>query len=269
MRIVPTEVVKAIDLWFPWAIDWKQHMAKRNEARFVGVNRLPGLVALIDRVPDELLSLESNEASALLMAMGALRNEVQLVASGAHRDAVEWPTVDDRDCIEMVRAALSKCRDEARSLSGVQLSFLQNPDLEKTLSVDLGSAETALANGEWKAATVIGGSIIEALLLWVVTSAPRDEIDKAITAAVKANTLHKSPGTDHDRWLFFQLIEVAYQLKKISKDSRDSLQPSRNFRNAIHPGVVQRTGIQCDRGTAHTTYGAVFNVIRDLSGTFS
>jgi len=73
-----------------------------------------------------------------------------------------------RDSIQIVRTALSKCQDEALSSSAAELKFLKNPDLEMVLGTDLGSVERALANGEWKAATVIGGSVIEALLLWAI-----------------------------------------------------------------------------------------------------
>ncbi len=58
---------------------------------------------------------------------------------------------------------------------------------------------------------------------------------------------------------------VHLKLKEISADTANTVRPGKNFRNLIHPGLVQRKGVQCDRGTAHTTYGAIFNVVRDLT----
>jgi hypothetical protein len=36
------------------------------------------------------------------------------------------------------------------------------------LSVDIAAAHRALSRGEWKAATVLAGSVIEALCLWII-----------------------------------------------------------------------------------------------------
>jgi hypothetical protein len=269
-RLVPTDVIGAIDQWFPWARNWSMAVQSnaRTQARFVGVSRLPGLVEMMDQVPDELLTLESAEAGAFLMAKAALRHEAQLLASGARKDAVEWPILGERDCVEIVRTALSKCRDEALSASGVELKFLKDSDLETTLRIDLGSVERALSNSEWKAATVISGSVIEALLLWAVDQCPLPDVSTAIQSAINANKLSKAPKPKHDRWELHELIEIAHELKQIGDDTLSSVRPSRNFRNAIHLGRVQRTGIQCDRGMAHTAYGAVFNVIRELAANY-
>jgi hypothetical protein len=40
---------------------------------------------------------------------------------------------------------------------------------------------------------------------------------------------------------------------------------ARDFRNLIHPGRAQRTGADCDRGTALTALAAIELVVRDLS----
>lgn len=171
----------------------------------------------------------------------------------------------DHDCIQIVRTALSKCPDEALSSSAAELKFLKNANLEMILQTDLGSVERALANGEWKAATVIAGSIIEALLLWVIDQRSPSDVTTAIGDALRAKVLSRNPDPDHAKWDLFELIAVAHELKEIGDDTYGSVQPSRRFRNAIHPGVVQRTGFTCDRGMAHTTYGAVFNVVCELS----
>lgn len=266
-RKVPTQIVNLIDQYFPWAKDYKvsnESNTKRSDARFAGVTRLPGLVENLDQIPDELIVLGQKDAGEFLMAHAALRHEVQVLAREA-RDGVNWPMLDQRDCVEIVRTCLSKCRDEALSVAaGAELTFLKDADLARTLAMDVGSVELALANGEWKAATVIGGSVIEALLLWAIGQRSA-AVSAAVTGALSAGKLKAKPDSDPNRWLFFELIEVAHQLNEITDDTLNSVNPSRNFRNAIHPGRAQRTGIQCDRGMAHTTYGAVFNVIRDLT----
>jgi hypothetical protein len=267
-RKFPTQVVDLIDQYFPWAKDYTVSNAsntKRSEARFAGVTRLPGLVENLDQIPDELIVLGPKDAAEFLMAHAALRHEVQVLAREA-RDGVNWPMLDQRDCVEIVRTGLSKCPDEALSAAaGAELTFLKNADLERTLAMDVGSIERALANSEWKAATVIGGSVIEALLLWAINQRSPTDVSTALDAAVRSGNLTQRPHADRNRWDFIDLIEVAHSLTEISVDTRSSANPSRHFRNAIHPGVVERTGIRCDRGTAYTTYGAIFNVIRELA----
>jgi hypothetical protein len=260
-RIVPSEVVRAIDEWCPWAKDRNTALSKRTEARFIGLNILPGLVEMLTHVPEELLIIETSEAGAFLMARAALSHESQLLASGVRKDWVQWPVLGQRDCVEIVRTALSKCRDEAVSTSGTELKFLKDPDLETTLQTDLGSVERTLANGEWKAATVISGLIIEALLLWAVEQHEEKDIEVAIRQALGEKKLSK----DRDRWDLFELTEVAHGLMEISDDTLGIVGPSRKFRDAIHPGRVRRIGIQCDRSTAYAAYGAVLNVVRELS----
>jgi hypothetical protein len=265
-RKVPTQIVNLIDRYFPWAKDWKlgSKVQEREATRFAAVTWLPGLVENLDQVPDGLVVLEQDEAAEFLMAHAALRQERQILAAGS-KDAVDFPMLKQRDCVEIVRTALAKCPDEGPSISATELKFLKDSTLEKTLATDLGSIERALSNGEWKAATVIGGSVIEALLLWALDQRSATDVSSAIAGALTAKKIKSSPDADHSLWKFFELIEVAYQLKEIGDDTLSSANPSRNFRNAIHPGRVQRTGIQCDRGMAHTKYGAVFNVIRELS----
>jgi hypothetical protein len=245
-----------------------QALAKRNEARFIGPNILPGLVEMLAYIPEELLNFKTIEASDFLMARAALSREKELLSSGARKDSVEWPSLDNHDCVEIVRTALSECEDEAISTSGTVLNFLEDPDLEKTLQTDFGSVESAIPNGEWKAATVISGSIIEALLLWAVERHQPQEIEVAIQKALTDKQLSQKPNPDPSWWHLPELIEIAYGLGEITDDTLCSARPSKNFRNAIHPGRVMRTGIQCDRGMAYTTYGATLNVVRDLSAKY-
>lgn len=77
----------------------------------------------------------------------------------------------ERDCVEIVRSALAKCLDEGPATVASSLVFIKGASdtaLRVALQTDLGSVERALSNGEWKAATVVAGSIIEALLLWAI-----------------------------------------------------------------------------------------------------
>ena len=72
--------------------------------------------------------------------------------------------------ITIIRQALSKCPDENPPASTTELNFISDTDLRTSLRIDIGAVNKALSNCEWKAATVLAGSAIEALLLWCITN---------------------------------------------------------------------------------------------------
>ena len=124
-RIVPTQIVRAIDEFFPWAKDWQKgnQVEGRDQARSVGVWRLPGIVEMLGQIPDELLILESEQETEFLFASVALRHEVDVLALG-HREVINWPMIGNRDCVNIVREALLKCPDEGPSASAAGLTFI-------------------------------------------------------------------------------------------------------------------------------------------------
>ncbi len=83
-------------------------------------------------------------------------------------DLVLPPGYPDGDPVSLVHRMLSKCPDEAPAAGTEELKFVTDQALRNSLRPDLSAAESALHNGEWKAATVLAGSAIEALLLWSV-----------------------------------------------------------------------------------------------------
>jgi hypothetical protein len=57
--------------------------------------------------------------------------------------------------LAVVRDSLSKCPDEAPAPNTVELAFIKEDDLRKSLRSDIAAIYRAHSNGEWKAATVI------------------------------------------------------------------------------------------------------------------
>jgi hypothetical protein len=60
------------------------------------------------------------------------------------------------------------------------LSFIQHSDLRESIRNDVGAANRALLNCEWKAATVLAGATIEALLHWALSqiAQPPSQLDE-------------------------------------------------------------------------------------------
>jgi hypothetical protein len=63
---------------------------------------------------------------------------------------------------------LRTCPDDAPAPSTTDPAFISDADLRADLLQDLGEVNRSLHNGEWKGATVLAGSIVEALLLWAL-----------------------------------------------------------------------------------------------------
>src|SRR5439155_3469276 len=124
------------------------------------------------------------------------------------------------------------------------------------------------SNRGWKSATVVAGSVVEALLLWAIDQKPPAEQTRAIQDATSKKKLSAQPDPSLDQWVLAQLIPVAAELKLIEDDTEKQADLARDFRNYIHPGRVRRKGKRCDEATAHGARAAVLLVIRDLKKNF-
>ena len=84
--------------------------------------------------------------------------------------------------------------------------FIKDDALRESIRQDVGAAKRALNNAEWKAATVLAGAAIEALLHWRLKKPPPDaaEVDNAVNALTGTR---KMPFSDIDRWDLDQFIE--------------------------------------------------------------
>jgi hypothetical protein len=129
----------------------------------------------------------------------------------------------------------------------------------------MGAINRALSNGEWKAATVLAGSAIEALLLWALQQRPPADIATAIDVLIASRTLTRRPNTDLEWWDLHEYTEVAANLAIIKSDTADQTRLARKFRNFIHPGRTQRLAQKCDRATALSAVAGVEHGVRDLT----
>jgi hypothetical protein len=125
--------------------------------------------------------------------------------------------------------------------------------------LDIGSVESAFSNGEWKAATVLAGSVVEALLLWALL-----EQNPANVSAAAAKLKLKVP-SNPEEWVLYQFIEIAGELKLIGTETAMQCRLAKDYRNLIHPGRAQRLGQACNRGTALSAVAAVEHVVNDLT----
>jgi hypothetical protein len=220
------------------------------------------LLGLIEYMPPELMPRDASDFVKLVIRLQFLRGISE-----------QWATLDasvsrvpggDQNVICEIRDILAQCPDEAPALGTTGLLFIPDPAFREGLRLDISTAEQALANGEWKAATVLAGSIVEALLLWALQQVPASNLQIAITSAVIKGTLSRPPQRGPEHWDLSEYIAVAEHLTLIDTNAATQARLAKDFRNLIHPGRAQRLAQICDRGTALAALAAFEMVVRCL-----
>lgn len=262
-RVVPSQVVAFIDQVFPWLRTAGQggHLSREHSGEAAG------LLALIDRIPEELLTLAGSEYGEFVCSVSAIRDKLVLWQNQQNPNIPTFLGQSFRGLnpVTIIRQALAKCPDEGPAPSASGLNFITDADLRTNLRNDVGAINRALANGEWKAATVLAGSAIEALLLWSLQQRPPTDVTTAVAALRRSGELTRQPDSNLERWDLHEFTEVAANLAIIKVDTATETRLAREFRNLIHPGRAQRLGQKCDRGTALASVAALDHIARDLS----
>jgi hypothetical protein len=265
-RIVPSQVVALIDQMFPGAASevGGQGRGSINNAQAAC---LEALIDLVEQIPGELIILDGAQYGALAVSMAFVRSATEIFrARGGAAFALDNPPgFEDLSAVALIRRVLSRCPDEYPSAGTSELSFIQPNDLRESLRQDISAVNRALANGEWKAATVLAGSVVEALLLWALQPCRPEDIETAIHALMENKTLLKNPGKVLDRWDLHDYIEVAAALNLINEETASQARLAKDFRNLIHPGRAVRLRQECNRATALSAVAAVEHVVRNLT----
>jgi hypothetical protein len=259
-QALPSDVVKLIDAFFRHAASGSPDA--EHFVTFANAAGVSALIELVEQLPDETLQLSGEEYSYLIWAVASLRHLARRLEAGHTSAGGGWPVPSFRgeDAIALLRRLLAKCPDEGIRTSTSGLEFIDDEELRASLRRDISSSEAALNTGQWKAATVLAGSVVEALLLWNVKRDGNAQRRFAVQAAVTNLKFSGSP----DDWVLDQGIKIAQELGDISRETADQARLAKDFRNLIHPGREVRKRMRCDRGTAHAAFAALNLVIADL-----
>ncbi len=263
-RIVPSQVVELIDQMFPGVRDQPDSKETRFSIARDHAFSVAAIIDLVEQIPPELMVLPSHSYAALVSSVASLRAVLKtwnLRDYGIER----IPGFGNRNPVTLIRNALAECPDEFPSVDSAKLAFIQDQDLRKNLEIDVSAANKALLNGEWKATTVLSGSVIEALLLWALSQRQPAEVAAGVKQAIAKGTLIKNPGSDLENWGLQPFIEVAAEMTIISSETAQQARLAQGFRNLIHAGRELRLKQRCDRGTALSGVAAVEHVVRDLT----
>ena len=177
-RVLSTDVVRVLESAFPWVT------GSRGTAHFEP-RRVQAIVDIAERVLDELIALDSADYIRFLMAVSILKRGADILDRSA-----SLYTAEECEAAQTIHNLLQKCPDNYPAPGSADPDFMDDVDLRFDIRSDIAEIDRAFQNSEWKAATVLAGSVIEALLLWALQnrvthqrvrtapSAKKDRLDK-------------------------------------------------------------------------------------------
>jgi hypothetical protein len=231
--------------------------------------QLAAVVDLVEAIPPHLLVLDQQDYAALLSSLAAIRTAIRVwPGQGGSFLLRPLPGYGGYNPVTVIRSALAKCPDEYPTPETSELAFLDDESLRETLRRDISTATSAFSNAEWKPATVMAGSVIEAMLLWVLAKQPEARRAEGIAKLRDEKLLSKDPPPELESWNLHQYVEVAASLSIIGPETATAVRLARGFRNLIHPGRGARLNQECHRGTALVALGALEHVTRDIERRF-
>jgi len=138
------------------------------------------------------------------------------------------------------------------------LPYITDPKLKEDIARDLTSLPRLLADEQWKAATVIAGSVVEAILLAKI----EEQHPKAIALAASRGWTSKKTGAvlQPDEWGLELLIQAATHLQIITDTEARACSLAQFYRNTIHPGVA-RIRNAANEGSAYSAMAAAKTLI--------
>jgi hypothetical protein len=255
-RVVPSQVVAFID-----TIDLPPSEGFSTSFEGVDSAEVSGLADLLEQIPEELLVMDAAVYASFICYKARIRETLLRWAARPNRepDIQRVLYSGQANAIRGIREALAKCPDESPEPTTTQLNFITDLELRKNLRNDIGAINRALSNSEWKAATVLAGSTVEALLLWSLQKRSTTDITNA------RQTAPRLPNKPLDEWHLPDYIEAAHRLRIITDHTATQTRLAKDFRNLIHPGRAQRLAQKCDRASALSAVAAVEHVVRDIT----
>jgi hypothetical protein len=258
MQTVPSQVVAAILKFFPGARQPGPLQLHSSQ-----LPQLMAIVGLVRRIPAQLFTVEIEEYVQLEMAIEVIeqtlkRNEQQQYGFPLH-------FTNNISPIQIMYWVLMACPDDFPASSATNLGFIADPKTRDSISREIRSVESAVRNGEWKAATVLAGAAIEALLLYRLCQFTQEECNEAVRRCVNTKSLGHRPKPDLLEWTLSEMIETAAQLGVLRSNTLTEARQCKNFRNLIHPGRVLASEAECNRGTAFSAVAALDFIVSDLA----
>jgi hypothetical protein len=207
LRILPSDAVRVIDQWFPWA----KGSAEAPKLNGNDIGKVEGVIAVLDAVRSDLLTLDPGDYADFVAELAIIRSRPALWLANPKMGR------SGRQ-IQRIRALLTKCPDDIADADSHELSFIADTAIRESLRLDVSHANRAREAGHWKAATVLAGSVMEAVLLWALNKKEKKMPGTASAAVVKLKLIVKKDSSLND-WGLHRYVALAGALGMISDDS--------------------------------------------------
>jgi hypothetical protein len=223
------------------------------------LREVAGLLEILSTVDLGVLFeyLTPHEGLQWVQSLGAIRSVVQRWERDEGQIELRAETVY---CCHRL---LQKCPDKTIPPAAPRLRFVADAALRRSLARDVDSLEALLQGEQWKAVTVVGGSVVEALLLSRLLD-PRHTADAKAHEAAHAEEQKWSDDEPVPDWALPKMIAVAQGIGLIDDEVATVCQTTRHYRNVIQPGR-ERAATPCDRATAFAAVAAMESLIRTFS----
>jgi hypothetical protein len=260
-RIVPARIVEYIKRAFPRVVKG----AGSAQISFNDLAQIRALIKFLDGLDDTLLP-SGNKFYKFAIALESIRAHLEVWSqrggSGGDLPAFTRGVADHQSPVRVIFDILTECPNEVAPTATSALSFISDDEYRERLRADLFSAEFAFENGHFKAATVMAGSVLEALLFVELEKKPKSEILSGATQLKLHDDVRKK-GLEYAA--LGDLIKLAENFGLVAEETVVAANLARDFRNLIHPGKEKRKGAVSNRATARSALAAVDHVIEELS----
>jgi hypothetical protein len=264
----PSEIVNYIDARLP---EVKEQQEGSGRSPLIQKDRYPTVVtvlSMVDAIPEHLVTLRGSANLEYLEAVAAIRLAVKLWDTGLRQSIVDDARNGNKNPFTILRKHLGAFNDEGAEPSTSELLFIQDAKFRELLRLDLSTVNQSIDTREWKAATVLGGSVIEAFLLNALREHKKNDPSQFQSTISRFKSLNRSFSKlsgNPNKWMLHELTEIALEFSVIEDNTAAQCRIARGFRNLIHPGKAARLALECDRGTAFSVLAAIEHVIRDLA----
>jgi hypothetical protein len=262
-RVVPSQIRAFIERAFPWAPNEPE---KTMRTLGLGLaSSLTGLLDLTEHLPPELLMVSGDDYTAVVEATASIRQALAMWRGGHGNHVVAGSHMNPgMTAVGAIYRAMKHCKDDFPATETAELAFIDDSLTRQALRRDLGGVGRALSNSEWKAATVLAGSLLEALLLWALRKRSASDIGAACKAIATGPLKNPGPDLISKDWTLLHYIRAASHLKLIKPRTAEQAELAKDYRNFIHPAVEMREQQECGAGTAMGAAAAVHLTILDL-----
>jgi hypothetical protein len=260
---LPSEIVSAIEQFFPWVLREGSAPLQMvlNDEHYP---KLATIAELIERIPDALIRLQGAEMAEFIFIRFAIEDALELYRRQREMPMREQGLIrraeltglgafGSKNPILALWMHLSRFPDTIPVEGTAELPFFSDTELRKVLASEISDVSESIAGREWKAATVLGGAVLEAILYWSVSGMP-----------VERTALKSKPAKAIEKWKLAELIDVARDLDIITEATQKLAHLARDARNLVHPAAVQRERRDCDKATSQTVAAAIEAVVRDI-----